>query len=338
MKQFGVTITGFGSYAPERVLDNQELERMVETSDEWIRTRTGIQERRIAGAEESTSDLAAAAAIKALDQAGRRADEIDLIVVATISPDRPFPNTACFVQRKLKADKAACFSLEAACSGFIYAQQVATALLRTGGPRRALVIGAEKISMYVDWSDRNTCVLFGDGAGAMVLEAVDSPEEDIFLASYMGSNGSYADLLTVRGGGSQKPPSFETVRGGEHFLTMEGREVFKLAVNAMVESATAVLSETGMKGEDLRWLVPHQANIRIIQAVGKRLKVPESNVFMNLDKYGNTSAATIPLCLDEINRSGQAEPGDLVLLVSFGGGLTWGGTLLRWPSLKKIRK
>ncbi len=330
MKQFGATIVGTGSYTPERILTNHDLEQMVDTSDEWIQARTGIRERHIAAPQQATSDLAFEAAKSALAQAGCRADDIDLIIVATISPDRPFPNTACFLQKKLGADQAACFSLEAACSGFVYALQVAASLIRTGAHRRALVVGAEKISMFVDWQDRNTCVLFGDGAGAVVLEAT-TPESDIFLAANMGADGSYAELLTVPAGGSQMPPSRQAIEAKKQYLKMEGREVFKLAVNAMVESAKSVMREAGLESSQLRWLIPHQANTRIIQAVGKRLAVPEANVFMNLDKYGNTSAATIPICLDQLNRGGHLTRGDYVLMVAFGGGLTWGASLLRWP-------
>jgi len=330
MRNHGVTISGTGSYTPARVLTNFELEQMVETSDEWIRTRTGIQERRIAAEGETTSDLACRAGEKALAQAGLKADELDLIIVATLSPDRPFPNTACFLQKKLGADQAACFSLEAACSGFIYAFQVACGLIRDGISRRVLVVGAEKISMYVDWEDRNTCVLFGDGAGAVILEKA-SVEADVCLAANMGSDGSHTDLLTVLGGGSEAPLSQKLLVEGQQYLKMEGREVFKLAVNAMVESARSVLSQAGISGEQLRWLVPHQANIRIVQAVGKRLGVDEDKVFMNLNKYGNTSAATIPICLDELNQKGWLETNDYVLIVSFGAGLTWGASLLRWP-------
>ena len=331
MKSFGVTITGTGSYTPERVLTNHDLEQMVDTSDEWIQARTGIRERRIAAPEQTTSDLACEAAKQALQQAKLDPEELDLIIVATISPDRPFPNTACFVQKKLKADQSACFSIEAACSGFIYAMQAANGLIRTGLARRALIVGAEKISMTVDWQDRNTCVLFGDGAGAMILERTDDPAKNVCLAADMGSDGTYTDLLTVPGGGSEKPPSHEMLEEGLQYLKMEGREVFKLAVNAMVNSASAVLQKAGLKGESLRWLVPHQANTRIIQAVGKRLGVPEDKVFMNLEHYGNTSAATIPICLNELNRGGHLQTGDLVLVVAFGAGLTWGAALLRWP-------
>ncbi len=330
MRQFGATITGTGSYAPERILNNHDLEQLVDTSDQWIQARTGIKERRIAADHEKTSDLACRAAERALANAGRQAEDIDLIIVATISPDRPFPNTACFVQKKLGADHAACFSLEAACSGFIYAFQVANALIRDGIRHRALIVGAEKISMYVDWQDRNTCVLFGDGAGAMILERI-VPARDACLATNMGANGAYTDLLTVPGGGSEAPPSEKMLAQGLQYLKMEGREVFKLAVNAMVESANATLEQAGITSESLRWLVPHQANIRIIQAVGKRLAVPDEKVFMNLEKYGNTSAATIPICLDELNRTGQLKSNDHVLIVSFGAGLTWGAALLRWP-------
>ncbi len=329
MKLFGVRFAGTGSYVPEKILTNHELEAMVDTSDDWIRSRTGIRERRIAAADQPTSELAALAGQKALDAAGMQAAELDLIVVATITPDHPFPNTACFVQKKLGAVNAACFSLEAACSGFLYAVEVASSLIMTGTHQNALIIGAEKLSSIVDWTDRNTCVLFGDGAGAAVLTRTDFAD-NATLASKIGADGNYTELLYTPAGGSAMPASAETLANRLGFIKMNGREVFKLAVNAMVTSANDVLTQAGVHADEVRWLVPHQANDRIIQAVGKRLGIEEQRVFVNLDKYGNTSGATIPLALDEIVRGNQVQPGDYILMVAFGGGLTWGASLIRW--------
>ncbi len=319
MKFYGVKFAGTGSYVPERVLTNHDLEQMVDTSDEWIRTRTGIRERRIAAPDEPTSALAYRAAEAALAAAGKTATDLDLLIVATLTPDHPFPNTACYVQEKLGASNTACFSLEAACSGFLYGLQTATALIQTGLYRTALVIGAEKLSSLVDWTDRNTCVLFGDGAGAVVLERTE-PESNAVLASSLGADGTFHELLYVPAGGSAMPASHETLDQRLNFIKMNGREVFKLAVGSMVSAANEVLEQTGITIDQIRWLVPHQANDRIIQAVGKRLDIPEERVF----------AATIPIALDEIVRGGHLQKGEYALLVAFGGGLTWGAALIRW--------
>jgi 3-oxoacyl-[acyl-carrier-protein] synthase-3 len=329
MSLYGVAIAGTGSYVPDRVLTNQDLEQMVDTTDEWIRTRTGIRERRIAADNQPTSVLAFEAAARALQAADMTVNDLDLIIVATISPDHQFPNTACYVQKQLRAENATCFSLEAACSGFVYSLQVGASLIRAGLYKNALIIGAEKLSSVVDWTDRNTCVLFGDGAGAMILSRTE-PEKDALLASRLGSDGTYTDLLYVPAGGSAMPTTPETLKNRLGFLNMNGREVFKLAVNAMVNAANDVLAETGISADDIRWLVPHQANDRIIQAVGKRLNIENGRVFVNLDKYGNTSAATVPIAIDEIARGGQINPGEYLLMVAFGGGLTWGAALIRW--------
>jgi 3-oxoacyl-[acyl-carrier-protein] synthase-3 len=302
---------------------------MVDTSDEWILTRTGIRERHIAADDEPTSALATKAAERALEAAGLDAAELDLIVVATLTGDHVFPNTACYVQKRLNAHGSACFGLEAACSGFLYGLEIISSLIRTGVHQNALLIGAEKLSFLTDWTDRATCVLFGDGAGAAVLQRT-TPDKDAFLASKLGADGEYTDLLYAPAGGSAMPITHERLDQGLHYIKMQGREVFKLAVNGMVSAATDVLAEAGLTGHDLRWLIPHQANTRIIQAVGERLEVPQDKVFINLDRYGNTSAATIPIALDEIVRGGLVEHGDAVLMVAFGGGLTWGASLIRW--------
>jgi 3-oxoacyl-[acyl-carrier-protein] synthase-3 len=330
MEHFGVTIAGTGHYVPERVLTNLDLEKMVDTSDEWIRTRTGICERHIAADDQPTSALAFEASKQALQAAGLAAEDLDLIIVATLTPDTQFPNTACHLQRRLGASGAACFSMEAACSGFLYAFETAAGLMSRGRYRHALIVGAEKLTSIVDWTDRNTCVLFGDGAGAMILSQCPE-EQSCLMASSLGSDGNYSDLLHVPGGGTAIPMTQEMLEQGQNFLKMNGREIFKLAVNAMVTSSQDVLAECQIGIDQVRWLVPHQANTRIILAVGKRLGIPEERVYMNLERYGNTSAATLPICLDEIARGGLVQSGDYLLLTAFGGGLTWGGLLVRWP-------
>ncbi|MFO7822224.1 MAG: beta-ketoacyl-ACP synthase III [Lentisphaeria bacterium] len=329
MKKLGVAISGTGSYKPKKILTNHDLEKMVDTSDEWIRTRTGIRERRIAAPDEATSDMACRAALEALEDANLTPENLDLILVATFTPDRPLPNTGCYLQQKLGAVNAASFSLEAACSGFIYGLEVGTNLVRSGGYRNVLVVGAEKLSSVVDWTDRETCVLFGDGAGAAILSQTEA-EKDSVLSVTLGSDGNYASLLSVPAGGSELPLSHELLEQHENHIKMRGREVFKLAVNAMSGAAREVLEEAGVSVDDVRWLVPHQANTRIITSVGKKLGFHPDNVFVNLDKYGNTSAATIPVALDEISKGGMVKRGDYILLVAFGGGLTWGAALLRW--------
>jgi len=329
MADYGIRIAGTGAYAPERVLTNEDLERMVDTSDEWITTRTGIKERRIAADDESTSDMAAKAAARALEAAGIGPHDVDMILVATFSPDHLFPNTACRVQEKLGAEGCACFDLEAACSGFLYGFGAVGAMIRTGMCRRALVIGAEKISTHVDWTDRATCVLFGDGAGAVVLEQT-SPEDDRFLACSLGADGRYGDLLIIPAGGTAIPITRERLEQRLNTIHMQGREAFKLAVGAMVGAARDAVAKAGIDIADVRWLIPHQANTRIINAVGQRLGIPSERVYVNIDRYGNTSAASIPLALDEIARNGLVQPGENLVMVAFGSGLTWGAVAVRW--------
>lgn len=329
MGQYGVRIVGTGAYAPPKVLTNHDLEEMVDTSDEWIVARTGIRTRHIADDDQPTSALAYEASVKALDAAGMTAGEIDLIIVATLSPDCVFPNTGCFLQRKLGATKAACFGLEAACSGFVYGFQVAAGMLQSGMFENALVVGAEKLSAVTDWTDRTTCVLFGDGAGAVVLRRVPI-EKNALLACKLGADGEFAELLGIPAGGTAMPLTRERLDERLNYIQMKGLEIFKLAVNAMVESCETVMAEAGVSIDQVRWLVPHQANTRIILGVGKRLDIPTERVYMNLDRYGNTSAATIPIALDEIVRGGLVAADDYLLLTAFGGGLTWGALLLRW--------
>lgn len=323
-----VSIVGTGMYAPERVLTNADLEKMVDTTDEWIVTRTGIRERHIARADQATSDLAAEAARRALADAGVRAEDVDLIIVATITPDMGFPNTACLVQNQIGAKKAFCFDIEAACSGFIYALETGKKFIASGSIQTALIIGAEKMSAFVDWQDRGTCVLFGDGAGAAVLQARNAPHG--IMASVLGSDGALGELLMLPAGGSRNPASEQTVKDRLHYLKMAGREVFKHAVTNMVVSAKGALKKSGLTAHDVDWIIPHQANLRIIDAIADRLGEPREKLVINLDRYGNTSAATIIMALDELSKSGKVKKGQRVLMVAFGGGFTWGATVVEW--------
>jgi 3-oxoacyl-[acyl-carrier-protein] synthase-3 len=321
-------ITGTGSALPEKVLTNLDLEKMVDTTDEWIVSRTGIRERRIAVEGEYTSTFAAAAAQKALAAAGISAEEIDLIIVGTLTPDFPFPATACIVQQAIGAKNAFCFDLSAACSGFVYALTTAEKFLASGSHKKALVIGAEVLSRIVDWTDRNTCLLFGDGAGAVVLEAVEG--ESGIISTHVHSDGNYWDILYQKGCGSRNPATQKNLDERLVYLTMQGNEVFKYAVRAMAEVAIEALEANGFTSKDVALFIAHQANQRIVDSVGKRLSLSEEQVFVNLDRYGNTSAASIPIALDEAVRAGRVKEGDLILLDAFGGGLTWGSALVRW--------
>ena len=327
------SIIGTGSYIPERVMTNDDLSKIVDTSDEWITTRTGIKERHIAADNEATSDMATKAALKALESAGVTAEEIDLIIVATVTPDMFFPSTACFVQKKLGAVNAVCFDISAACSGFLYALQTARHYINSGTRGTALVIGAEKLSSLINWKDRNTCVLFGDAAGAVVVRRAESGDTSApgrVLSTVMGSDGNLADLLKVPGGGSACPMTPENVESRPNTIHMEGRETFKHAVTRMCQAAEQALQLAGLQTADISLVIPHQANARIISAIADRLGLPEEKTFMNLQKYGNTSAATIPVALDEAHRQGRLQRGDVVLLVAFGGGFTWASTVLLW--------
>lgn len=326
----GVRILATGAYSPDKVLSNSDLEKMVETSDEWITTRTGIKQRRIAAPEQATSDLAFGAASKAIEMAGIKPEDISAITVATLTPDKTLPSTACILQKKLGASNAICFDIQAACSGLLYSLEVAISLLRSNkNYKYFLVVGAEKLSSVTDWSDRGTCVLFGDGASAVLLERTDT-DEDCLIACKLGSDGNYADILHIPAGGSAMPASHETVDGKLHFIKMGGQEVFKLAVNGMVGACKDTLASSGVANSSIAWVVPHQANLRILKAVASRLDIPEEKVYVNVDRFGNTSAASIGLCLDEMFRAGKIKHGDYVLLTAFGGGLTWGAMLLRW--------
>jgi 3-oxoacyl-[acyl-carrier-protein] synthase-3 len=322
------SITGVGSYVPEKILTNAELEKMVETSDEWITSRTGIKERRIAAANEFTSDLAAKAAERAMKMAGVTADQIDLIIVATLTPDMMFPSTACLVQQKIGALRAAAFDVEAACSGFIYALEIGQQFVASRAHETVLVIGAEKLSSIVNWKDRNTCVLFGDGAGAAILQHRENSHG--LLTAVMGADGNKASLLSQPGGGSACPATAESVANGLHYLRMDGKETFKSAVNAMVSAATEVLRRCEIDITQIKCVIPHQANQRIIDAVGERLNTTPEQLFVDLHKYGNTSAASVAIALDEAVNSGKIVRGDLILLVVFGAGLTWGAAVVEW--------
>ncbi|EHQ62335.1 3-oxoacyl-(acyl-carrier-protein) synthase III [Paenibacillus dendritiformis C454] len=323
-----VGIIGTGKYVPERVLTNEDLEKMVDTSDEWIVTRTGIKERRIAAEHEATSDLAYHAAQEALKAAGITAEQLDLIVVTTVTPDMTFPSTACLLQERLGAKRAAAFDLSAACSGFIYGLANASNFIAMGTYQYALVVGAECLSRITDYTDRNTCILFGDGAGAAVLGPV--AEGRGFQSFELGADGSGKELLKLEGGGSRHPASHQTVDDKLHYLYMNGREVFKFAVRVMGNAADEALKKAGKMKEDIDLLIPHQANTRIIHAAIERLNLPEEKCVINLPKYANTSAASIPLALAEAVEEGRVKEGDTLLLVGFGGGLTWSASVIQW--------
>jgi 3-oxoacyl-[acyl-carrier-protein] synthase-3 len=321
-------IVGTGSYLPKQVLTNRDLEKIVETNDEWIVSRTGIRERRVAAPEEATSDLAAEAALRALDMAGLKARDLDLIVVATLTPDSQLPATACHVQHRLGAKKAAAFDVGAACTGYIYGLAVVDSLIRTRSAKRVLLIGAEVLSRVMNWEDRGTCILFGDGAGASIHVAHEGRPG--VLSTHLYADGACADLLNIPGMGSRIPATVAAVERKLHTVHMKGNETFKLAVKGMAQAAVAALKENHVSAGEIGLLIPHQANIRIIEATAQRLGIPMARVFVNIDRYGNTSGATVPIALDEAVREGRVTTGDLVLLDAFGAGFTWGSALLRW--------
>lgn len=321
-------ISGTGMSVPSRILTNRDLEKIVETSDEWITTRTGIRERRIAGEGELLSEFATEAARRAMESAGVEAEDIDLIILGTVTPDMPVPATACTIQNNLGCHRAAAFDLQAGCSGFIYAQSVAKQFLLSERSRHVLVIGAELLSKFIDWEDRTTCVIFADGAGAVVMSAGVPPRG--VLASAMHTDGSLADLICLPGGGVKHPPDETMLSERLQYIRMRGNETFKMAVRCLEEVCREVLDAAGLSPADVDWFVPHQANARIITAVGDRLGVPAEKCFINIDRYGNTSAASIPIALDEAARSGKIEPGQIVLMAAFGAGLTWAASLVRW--------
>lgn len=327
--QIPVCIAGTGSYLPEKVMTNADLEKIVDTDDEWIVTRTGIRERRIAADGEFTSHMAAKAGGRALEQAGIEAADVQLIIVATITPDTLTPATACYVQQHLGAQGAVAFDISAACSGFLYAMKIAKRLISDGAFENALIIGAEKLSSFINWEDRTTCVLFGDGAGAAVIRKAEPGEGEI-LATEMGTDGRQTHLLNIPGGGSACPITIENADKRLATLAMLGKEVFKHAVTRMKQSAEKVIERSNLTPDDIALVIPHQANLRIIDAIADRLAVPKDRVFTNLQHYGNTSAAAVAIALDEANRSGAIKKGEHAVLVVFGAGLTWAAAAVRW--------
>lgn len=327
-------ITGWGWHSPERVLTNRDLEGFIDTSDEWILTRTGIRNRHLAATGETTSVMATIAARHALEKAQLSARDIDLVICATTTPDYLLPATACLIQQELGAEKAGAFDLNAACSGFVYGMAVGTQFIQTGAYRRVLVTSGETLSRFTNWQDRNTCVLFGDGAGAVVLEAT---EQDAGVLSFvLGSRGDLDKSLAIEGGGCARPASHQTVDEGAHFIRMEGREVFRLAVRSMTQSAQEALGKAGLTAEDLRAVIPHQANLRIINATQEALGVPREKFYINVDRHGNTGATSVAIALGEMIREQPPEVGDNFLFVAFGGGFTWASLVLRWADIAAI--
>lgn len=321
-------IFGTGKYTPAKVLTNQDLEKMVDTNDEWITTRTGIKERHIAAEDETSSVMGIHAAKQAIENAGISKDDIDMVLFATISPDMPFPATACLVQDGLGLTGVGTLDIEAACSGFIYGLSLANAYVLSGMYKNVLVIAAETLSRITDWEDRGTCILFGDGAGAVVVSASD--DDSGLIGFKLGGDGSYRDLLYLPGGGSLNPATHKTVDERLHYIKMDGSATFKVAIKTMAGTLEELLAEKGMKADDIDWLIPHQANYRIMTGVADRLKIPYEKVIINVHKYGNTSAATIPIALNEAVTDGRIKKGDIVALVAFGGGFTWGASLMKW--------
>ncbi len=324
-------ITGTASYFPEKRLTNFDLEKMVDTSNEWIVERTGIKERRIAEKGVAASDLGAGAAKKLLEKTGTDPNSIDMILVPTVTPDMFFPSTACLIQKKIGASRAGGFDISAACSGFLYGLSAAAHYVESGAADKVLVVGTEKMSSILDYTDRNTCVLFGDGAGAVLVEPSAKGEEEIgIIDEILRIDGSGGEFLYMPGGGSLNPPTHETVDKKMHYVHQEGRQVFKFAVSGMTEVSKQIMDQNGLSADDIDLLVPHQANIRIMEAVGKRLGIPMERIAVNIHKYGNTTSATIPTCLDEYVDNGTLKKGSTALLTSFGAGFTWGAILLRW--------
>lgn len=321
-------IIGWGMALPRQVVTNDDLAQRIDTSDEWIRTRTGIVERRIAGPDEYTSVLATQAGREAIERANLTPNDIDMVILATCTPDRPFPGTAGVVQSNLRIKRAPAFDIVAACSGFIYGLSVATSMIQSGMSRNLLLVAADLFTHFIDWNDRNTCVLFGDGAGAVVLQATEEPLGQ--LSTRMGANGAGETMMAVDAGGTRMPATPELLAQGKQYVYMNGREIFKHAVRDMSESALAAIEDAGLSLNDIQLVVPHQANLRIIDAVAKRLGVPMDRVIVNLDHYGNTSAASVPLALYEAVQQGRVKDGDHLLLTAFGGGLTWGSSVIRW--------
>jgi 3-oxoacyl-[acyl-carrier-protein] synthase-3 len=322
-------IIGTGGYAPEKIMTNHDLAKIVETSDEWIFERTGIRQRHVAAEGEVTSDMALKASVRALEMAATRPEDLDLIIVGTISPDMPMPAAAAFLQHKLGAKKAFAFDVSAACAGSLYGMSIAAQYIQTGVAKRALVVGVELLTRIIDWDDRNTCVLFGDAAGAMVLGPSDDPDRGI-LSTHLHTDGSQTDILCIRGGGSKHPQSEEVLKNKLHKVSMNGREVFKFAVRSLTEAVGEGLSFNKLTAEQIDHVIAHQANIRIIDAVLERLKIPQSKAWLNIDRYGNTSSASLPMTLDEANRAGKLKAGEAIAMMAIGAGMSWGSAVVRW--------
>lgn len=327
-KGYTASITGIGSFLPKKVLTNDDLTKMLDTTDEWITKRTGIKERRIVENGATASDLAIEASLRALDDANVLPSEVDLIVAATITPDCLVPSTACFLQDKIGASNAGAFDILAACAGFVYALSIAKSFVASGAMKTVLVVGTECLSKITDYTDRSTCILFGDGAGAVVVQRGNGRRE--IITTHLGSDGSQAELLMLPAGGSKLPTSHETIESRSHYIRLKGKELFKVAINNMVDVITKTVAENNMKIEDIDLIIPHQSNIRIIEAAMERLKLPRKKAYINIDRFGNTSSASIPIAIDEIDKGGMLNPGDSVLLVAFGGGLTWSSSIIKW--------
>lgn len=322
------SITGVGSYLPEKILTNHALEELVDTTDDWILQRTGIRERRIVENGVTTSDLGAIASLKAIENAGISAEEIDMIITSTITPDYLFPSTACCLQKQIGAVHASAFDISAACAGFVYALSIGQSVINSGAARTVLVVGAECLSKITDYTDRATCILFGDGAGAVVLQ--NNKEKHQILDTRVVSDGTYADVLIIPGGGSKHPATTESLQERLHYIRFKGKEVFKLAINTITNLVIETAQKNGFAVQDIDLIIPHQSNLRIIEATMERLKLPMEKAFVNIDKYGNTSSASVPIAIDEAQQEGRLRKGDLVMLVAFGGGLTWGSCVIRW--------
>jgi 3-oxoacyl-[acyl-carrier-protein] synthase III len=333
---FNAAVTGWGCYSPSKVLSNQDLEKLLDTNDQWIVSRTGIRERRVAGPDETTSTMATIAARQALDEAELSARDLDLIICATTTPDQLLPATACMIQHNLGADRAGAFDLNTACTGFLYAMATGTQFIQGGGAKRVLVVAGETLSRFTNFEDRGTCILFGDGAGAVVLEA--TTQNAGVLSTVLGSKGDVEQMLTIEAGGCAKPATVQTVADKGHFVKMRGNEIFKVAVRSMAQSATEALAKAGLSIQNVRAVIPHQANYRILTATQGVLGVSKEQMFINIDRYGNTGASSIPIALGEFLQANPMDVGEHLLFVAFGGGLTWGATVLRWADIAAVKK
>ena len=322
------SITGIGSYLPNKVLTNYDLEKMVDTSNDWIIQRTGIKERRIVENGVTTSDLATQSSLRAMEDAGVSPKDLDMIITSTITPDHIFPSTSCYIQQKIGATRACAFDILAACAGFIYAMSIGQSFINSGAMKTVLVVGAECLSKITDYADRATCVLFGDGAGAVIIQR--NPVKHEILSSSLAADGSEADVLIMPGGGARNPASLESIQQRLHYIQFRGKEVFKLAINNITNLIMETTRENGLTLEDIDLIIPHQSNLRIIEATMEKLGLPMEKAFVNIDKYGNTSSASVPIAIDEARKDGRLRKGNIVMLVAFGGGLTWGSSLIRW--------